>query len=171
MPLVDLLDEAYAWTGKRLAAVPPSALDAPTPCPDWNLRQLLNHLVGALAMQLDAVEGTPAAQGVTFEEVADRAARVWAEPGVLDRTCPMPFGPTPARVVLVLHVTEVVLHGWDVGVATGERATIPGWLAEPLLDAGKPLVTDAHRGPVFGPELPAGDTGESRLLAFYGRTP
>lgn len=185
MDLTHLIDDAYTWTAKRVAGVRAADLDGPTPCDDWTLRQLMNHLLGSLGLHLDAMSGKqvdlrqfdpdvdrigadPASE---FGLVADRAKRVWAEPGALDRTCQLPFGPAPSSVVIVLNLTETVLHGWDVTRATGENATIPDLLAEPLLQHGRPLVTAAHRARAFAAEVAPGDTPAGRLLAFYGRTP
>jgi uncharacterized protein (TIGR03086 family) len=183
--IADLIDESYAWTGKRIAAVRSSDLTAPTPCDAWNLQQLLNHMLGAFSLQLDAASGLPVDRSQfgpdidrvgadpvqAFGEVAARAARAWREPGVLDRTAALPIGPVPGSVLAMLHLTEVIVHGWDVGRATGEKSVIPAELAEPTLEFCRGFATDAHRGTAFAAELSAGDKPGERLVAFLGRRP
>jgi uncharacterized protein (TIGR03086 family) len=183
--IVDLIDEGYVWAGKRIAAVQPSELTAPTPCDAWNLRQLLNHMLGALSLHLDAANGLPVAPSQfgpdidrvgadpvqALGEVAARAARMWREPGVLDRTAVLPMGPVPGSVLALLHLTEVLVHGWDVGRAIGENVVIPAELAEPALEFSRGFATDAHRGTAFAAELPTGDKPGERLVAFLGRRP
>jgi uncharacterized protein (TIGR03086 family) len=181
----DLLDDGYSWTGKRLAAVRPSDLSAPTPCTEWNLRQVLNHVLGALVLHLDAAAGRPvdrswshpdtdrfgAEPAAAFAAVAARAALTWREPGVLDRTCILPMGPVPGTVLAMLHLTEVLVHGWDIGRATGENGVIPAELAAPALEFSRGFASEAHRGTAFAAEVSAGDTPGDRLVAFLGRRP
>jgi uncharacterized protein (TIGR03086 family) len=185
MMLSDLLDEGYVWTAKRIAAVRPTDLAAPTPCDEWTLRQLLNHMIGALTLHLDAAHGLTvdrsqadpdtdrigAEPGPALAALAARAAKVWREPGVLDRTYTLPMGPVPGSAVAMLHLTEVVVHGWDVGRATGENPTIPAGLAEPALEFSRQFATEAHRGTAFAAELALGDTPGEQLVAFLGRRP
>ena len=185
MDVLDLIDEGYVWTGKRIAAVQPSDLTTPTPCDAWNLRQLLNHMLGALSLHLDAANGLPVDRSQfgpdvdrvgadpvqAFGEVAARATRTWREPGVLDRTATLPMGPVPGSVLAMLHLTEILVHGWDAGRAIGENVVIPAELAEPALEFSRGFATDAHRGTAFADELERGDTPGERLVAFLGRRP
>jgi uncharacterized protein (TIGR03086 family) len=185
MSVSALLDEAYAWTGKRIAAVRPSNLSEPTPCAEWNLRQVLSHMLGALTLHLNAASGLPVDRSQTgpdvdrvgadpeqaFAGVASRAARTWRQPGVLDRICTLPMGPVPGSTLAMLHLTEVVVHGWDVGRGTGENPTIPAELAGPALEFSRAFATDAHRGTAFAAELTMGDAPGERLVAFLGRQP
>ena len=182
---MDLIDEGYAWAGKCVAAVRPEDLTASTPCAEWTLRQLLNHMIGALTLHLDAAHGLPvdrsqadpdtdrigADPASAFAALAARAARTWREPRVLDRTLTLPMGPVPGSAVAMLHLTEVVVHGWDVGRATGENPTIPAELAEPALEFSRQFATEAHRGTAFAAELALGDTPGEQLVAFLGRRP
>jgi uncharacterized protein (TIGR03086 family) len=183
--LADLLDDGYAWTGKRIAAVQPSDLSAPTPCTEWNLRQLLNHTLGALDLHLDAAAGLPVDRSrshpdtdrfgtepaAAFAAIVARGARAWREPGVVDGTWTLPMGSIPGSIVMMLHLTEVVVHGWDIGRATGENAVIPAELAEPALEFSRGFATEAHRGTAFAADLATGGPPGERLVAFLGRRP
>jgi uncharacterized protein (TIGR03086 family) len=185
MDVADLIDDGYVWTGKRIAAVRPSDLSAPTPCAEWNLQQVLDHMLGALGLHLDAAAGLPvdrsqihpdtdrfeAEPAAAFAAVAARAARTWREPGVLDGIWTLPMGPVPGSILAMLHLTEVVVHGWDIGRATGENVVIPAELAAPALEFSRGFATEAHRGTAFAAALPDGRTPGERLVAFLGRCP
>jgi uncharacterized protein (TIGR03086 family) len=85
--------------------------------------------------------------------------------------CVLPVGTVPGSVLAMLHLTEVVVHGWDIGQATGERTAVPTGLAAPILEFCRQFTTDAHRGTAFAGELPSSsDAPADQLLAFLGRT-
>jgi uncharacterized protein (TIGR03086 family) len=186
MDTIELLDQGYAWTAARIAAVPVDGLDAPTPCPEWNLRDLLDHTIGTLAMLVDAIASDPAADGPDAPEVralgstswdraiaelADRNRRAWRAPGVMDRTYELPVGTMPAPVVASASLLELVVHGWDISQATGEAAAIPDALAVPVLEFARQALGDANRGDKFAADLGRGETPSDRLVAYLGRTP
>lgn len=185
--VIDLLDKGYAWTAERVARVTPDDLDTPTPCEGWRLRDLLDHMLASLGRLADAADGQvpepgrsdPDASGdrlgddcgkATFAAVRQRAMTVWRQPGVMAGTVQLPLGSLPASMGAHINLVEVVVHGWDVSQATGEAATIPPELAEPMLDFSRQTVEPA-RGRAFGPDLALGDTVSERVVAFLGRKP
>lgn len=187
--IIELLEQGYAWTGARIARIEPEDLDTPTPCEGWQLRHLTNHMLASLGRLAAAAEGEVAdpsqfdaqTQALTdrlgddcgrsaFAAVEHRALRVWRQPDVMARTCALPLGDLPAPVAAQINLVEVVVHGWDVSQATGEAATVPLGLAEPVLAFCRQAV-DAARGHAFGPDLEVGDSVPDRLVAFLGRKP
>jgi uncharacterized protein (TIGR03086 family) len=182
MDTIQLLDQGYAWTAARIAAVPASGLDAPTPCTAWDLRELLDHTIGVLRMVTDAVStdgaGTapseplgPTAWDRAIAELATRSRQAWAAPGVMGRTFELPMGTMTAPVLAGSALLEAVAHGWDISQATGEAAAIPDALARPVLDFAREALADADRGGNFTGALGTGDTPSEQLVAFLGRTP
>ena len=180
--MIDLLTQGYGWTGERLARVRPDDLDAATPCEGWELRDLLDHMLGSLDRLAAAAEGEAAPSSVqvdrlgddcgrtAFAAARDRALAVWRTPGVMERTCVLPLGTVPGAVVAQVNLAEVVVHGWDVGRATGEDVDIPDELAGPILDFSR-KAAEPRRGIAFGPDLGIGDTLGERTVAFLGRKP
>jgi uncharacterized protein (TIGR03086 family) len=75
------------------------------------------------------------------------------------------------EAVLRVGALEVVVHGWDVSQATGERARLPDELAEALLPTAEELVDRDERGRRFAAQLmtPARAPAGTRLLAHLGR--
>jgi uncharacterized protein (TIGR03086 family) len=186
MDTIELLDRGYAWTAARIAAVPADGLGAPTPCGGWNLQELLEHTIGVLAMLTDAVAVSPAgdvsgepdapALGSTpwdraIAGLAARSRRAWDEPGVMDRTFELSMGTMPAPMVASSALLEAVVHGWDIGQASGEAAEIPDALALPVLEFARQAIPDAARGDMFADDLGIGGTPSDQLIAFLGRKP
>jgi uncharacterized protein (TIGR03086 family) len=190
MDPTELLDQGYAWTAARIAAVPAEGLDAPTPCSTWNLQELLDHTIGVLTMLTDAVASGPADAGPDVPEVralgstpwdraiaelAARSWRAWEAPGVMDRTFELPIGTLTAPMVMSSALLEAVVHGWDISQASGEAAEIPDALALPVLEFARRAVVDANRGDNFATDLGIGlgigDTPSDQLVAFLGRKP
>ena len=178
MDSIALIDQGYAWTAARIAAVPADSLDNPTPCSRWDLRELLDHTIGSLTMLADAVDpdGDPIevrALGSTswdraIAELAGRNRRGWQAAGVMDRTFDLPIGAQPAPVMASVTLLETVVHGWDISQAAGEGADIPDALAIPTLAFARQALPE-DRGDDFAADLGVGDTPSDELVAFLGR--
>ena len=186
MDTTELLDQGYAWTSARIVAISADSLHDPTPCSLWSVQDLLDHTFDTLAMFTDTVAPAGAdadapdvrALGSTpwdlaIAELAARSRRAWRDPGVMDRTfeLPAPLGTQPAAVVASANLLEVVVHGWDISQATGERAEIPEALALPVLEFARQALGDAPRGDHFAADLGIGDSPSDQLVAFLGRKP
>jgi uncharacterized protein (TIGR03086 family) len=171
----------------RVGQVSSAQWAAPTPCEDWDVRILVNHVVGEDRWTV------PMLAGATVDEVGDRlsgdllgadpagAARDAAaeadlavgERGALDRTAHLSMGDTPAREYVHQLLAEHLVHGWDLAVAIG---------AEPRLDAEAVRECArwfADRVPMYrenglissGVDLPADASDQDRLIAGFGRDP
>jgi len=175
---VDLLARAIDYALGSLDTVTPESLSRPTPCAEWDLRALLDHLNDSLLALHEA-----AALGRVFPDEGDYES---ADPVALlrDRATRL-LGAWPRTEVDVGHVElttaivtttgafEVAVHGWDVTRTCGVHRPIPTALAEEMLDLSPLLVTEADRPTRFAspttarPGSPAGD----HLVAFLGRKP
>lgn len=175
---------ALAQVSGLVDAVPDAAWDAPTPCAGWTVRDVVGHLVWGhrvLGAGLAGAAFTEPAGGRTVPlappvPAAHRAA-VDAALTAVRRAGPgaavaFPAGPVGLDDALLVRVQDVVVHGWDLAVATG--------LAFPHDDD---LVRSAERtarerrgagalaAPHFAPALvPEGDRPLDRLLAAVGRS-
>jgi uncharacterized protein (TIGR03086 family) len=107
----------------------------------------------------------------TQAAVADRAA--WRRPGALDTTVHLSLGALPGTMAAVVHLTEVLVHGVDLAVATGQPQRIDDRQCTDLLGTMQDMGgMDSYRVPgLFGAELPApaGASPHRRLLAYLGR--
>ncbi|MFF3326625.1 TIGR03086 family metal-binding protein [Streptomyces sp. NPDC002889] len=182
------LMKALELAGRTIAAVGPEQYDGATPCPDYTVRDLCNHLV-SVARRV-AVIG---AGGEFFsvphfaEDVADGAwpaaweagardiGAVWSDPAVLGRQVGLPWGAVPGAAAAVIYTNEFVLHTWDLAKATGQR---PQWdpavLAAPLANMRRAVPAEPRGGQVpFGPvvEVPEDAPDIDKLVGWYGRRP
>lgn len=171
----------------RVRTVADDAWDRPTPCTDWDVRGLVNHVVGEQRWAVPLLEGRTIEQvgdaldgdllgSVPQEEAATAAKGAVAavgEPGALERTVHLSFGDTPATEYAWQLIADHVVHAWDLAVATGGDTALDGelvtataqWYAErEELYRGAGAVADRV-------ELAAGASEQDRLLAGFGRDP
>lgn len=174
-PLADAVDA----TGGLIAAVPGEQWSAATPCAEWDVRAVVEHLIVGHDLFADALGAPPA--GLRGDDVvvryADSGARLVAAfraPGALTRTVTVPFGTVPATVALHLRVIEALVHGWDLALATGLPLHTDDAVAEAELAftvgalAGAP--PDRLRARFAPPQPVTDDTPAlERLAAALGR--
>jgi len=177
---------ALVRTGHIVAGVRPEHLSLPTPCRDWDVRLLLNHIIGGNEMFAEVARGgtadatgemedhTHPDPGTNYLASAESVFGAWAEPGAMERRCRMPFGEIPAPAAVSIHFLDIVVHGWDLARATGQDTAIDADLAAEALDISHGFLSPELRAVgAFGPEIPAStdDPLHDRLVAFMGRTP
>lgn len=179
---VGLLERSIGYTLGSLHLVRGGALDVPTPCREWSLRGLLEHLYDSLGSLTEAVEDGAVELAPSFDAGADpvagarsRAARLlgaWTAAGVPDRTS-VAGRPLATRIVAATGALEIAVHGWDVARACGRDHPIPDELAAELLRFAPLVVTDADRPSRFAPPAPVSPAAPPgcRLVAFLGRDP
>lgn len=182
--VIGQIDRALDATGAIVAAVDSAQLGAPTPCKEWDVHDVLNHLVGSLHVFAAALSGTdsgadhesdwlggdPQGAWAAAAEV-DRAA--WHRPDVLSGTVHSPIGTLPAPTAGRAHLIEVVVHGLDIAVAIGRTDLADEELCAELLGMLRSTGVDAFRKPgIFGPEVSVAEDAPAhrRLLAYLGRT-
>lgn len=180
MELVEALDATFDHTAGVIAGVRPEQYDDATPCAEWTVRELLEHMIGVVDGIGRTAAGTPSTPFVLgndpaaqFRTAASATAAAWHDPGVLDRIADGPGGPMPGRVLAGINLLDTATHTWDLAVATGQRAALPDDVAAAALDASGAIITDELRPGRFGPEIDgtAVATPTDRLVAFLGRRP
>jgi len=163
---VDLLPKAYEATAAVLAAVPDWS--APSPCSEWTVGQVRDHLIEAQHAFASAIDGGGVGGPADFAAAADRCLAALRVPGALTKEHPFPFGPTTGETIAMISLSETVIHGWDIAVGAGLPYDPPADAVEVLL-AG----ASAEPGPegLFAAPLPAPADASPfvRLLALLGR--
>ena len=167
--------------------VPDGAWTAPTPCTDWDVRTLVNHVVGEDRWVVPLLEGRTIAEvgdaldgdllGAAPPESAATAGKAasaaFAEPGATERTVHLSFGDFPGGGYAMQLGADHLVHSWDLARAVGVDATLDAesvaavctWFAD---------WEDAYRSSgAIGPRvsLPDGASAQDDLLARFGRTP
>jgi uncharacterized protein (TIGR03086 family) len=176
---------AMAEFDRRVRAVRPEQWHNPTPCPEWDVRALVNHLV---AEQLWA---PLLLDGATVEDVGDRfdgdqlgadpvaawasaaaaAREAFAAPGALRRFVELSYGRRPAEGYCQEMTLDLTVHAWDLarGIQADER--LDGELVSDVLAFIEPQVEQLAGTGMFAPPVAVGDDADSqtRLLALLGR--
>jgi uncharacterized protein (TIGR03086 family) len=187
MDLVEPFRRSLDEFTDRVRQVRPEQWSAPTPCVGWDVRTLVNHVVGEDRWMV------PLFAGATIAEVGDRfdgdllgddpvaaasdaaaqAAATVGEPDALDRTVHLSFGETPAEEYVRQLLADHLVHSWDLAAAIG---------ADRRLDPEALRVCAAwfvereelyRRGGAIGARVAvASDASEQdRLIAAFGRDP
>jgi uncharacterized protein (TIGR03086 family) len=184
MDILELIAGAYGYTGKTIDGIRDDQLHAPTPCAEWEVHDILAHVIGATAALAAAArrEPLPSLDGdlvgddpaATYEAVSSNSLKAWRTPGALDGTVTLPAGfEVPARVAAGITFFDSLVHGWDLARATGQDDTLDRELAEAALGIATGIVSEALRVSRFAPAIePASEASAAdRLLAFLGRQP
>jgi uncharacterized protein (TIGR03086 family) len=176
---------ALDQTGQIIHGVSTEQLSAPTPCDDWDLRELLNHTIGIVDMFNDAAQGKPfdptifARDNVGSDPAAKYDAALTtlrgtlANPGVLDSNWVMPFGELPGTMAASFSTLETFQHGWDVARASGQSFEFDPDVTEVAFATARMLPAEqVRRSGVYGDEssCPSGAPAADQLAAFLGRT-
>jgi len=182
---VETLRRVYDHTGNVMAQVRPEHLDRPTPCTDWNVRELVNHTIGVMHGIACGVSGQPgsgdditdftAGDGAeaAFEQAVATSLAAWAAEGVFEGPVNIGAGEMPAEVAIGINVLDTLTHAWDLDEALGLDRSMDPAVAEAALAASKMIVSDDLRPGRFAPEVAIADDAPAhdRLAAFLGRTP
>jgi uncharacterized protein (TIGR03086 family) len=177
---VDGLAEATTVVDGVIAGVHDDQWEQPTPCPDWNVRELVLHIVAgnylfARALHGELPEPVPTVNTdalLAFRSSASAVVAAFGEPGALERMVTVPFGTVPGIVALHLRVTELLVHGWDVAQATSQHPDFPEDLAEQELAFSRDKLGDIPPGRrPFAPPQPVDAKAPAidRLVACLGR--
>jgi len=187
-PPAEILTQACESTRSILGNVTRGQLSLPTPCDDWPVHDLIDHIVGATRFFADIAEAEPPAEGeewpsyadtdfaAAFSQQADRAIAAFSAQGAMERIMDLPTGPAPGSRCIQVATGEIFVHGWDLAKATGQPMPPGSAVADALLASDwMQLCAEVRNGDpsVFAAEInlrgeaPAID----RLAAFLGREP
>ena len=181
------MTEAAKSFGQHLAMVDAAQWGASTPCAEWDVRSLVNHVAGELLWMPPLLEGRTVAEVgdrfdgdilgedplATFVSAAAEAEAAVAEPGALERTVHLSFGDFPGSVYLGQITSDVVIHGWDLARALGADDRISPSLLAFVGEFLGPQVEAWRSAGAFGPAADgsAGTDVQDHLLAQTGRSP
>ncbi|QBI54268.1 TIGR03086 family metal-binding protein [Streptomonospora litoralis] len=181
--LLELHGQAMAEFDRRVRAIQVTQWADTTPCTDWDVHDLVNHLTGeqlwvpfllsggGIEEAGDRYEGDVLGEEpVATWEVASRESRsAWLQPGALERTVHLSFGEAAGETYLWQMTFDLGVHAWDLARAIGADEKLEPGLVEALLDwlgGEAPGV-----GALFDPPVAVaeGADAQTRLLGLTGR--
>lgn len=170
----------------RVRAVRPDQWANATPCTEWTVRQLVNHVA------VEDLWVPPLLAGKTIADVGDAydgdqlgddPAAAWSralagarqavqEPGAAERTVHLSYGDERAGEYLLQLFADHLIHGWDVARAIGGDTDLPADLVDECTTYfARMEVTYRNIGAIADRvDVPAGADPQTRLLAAFGRS-
>jgi uncharacterized protein (TIGR03086 family) len=186
------LEPAAQRLADLVRGVPESALDGPTPCPEYTLGDLVDH-VGGLALAF-AAAATKARSDASSQGPSGDAARLgsdwqtrvpadlarladaWSDASAWTGMTSAGGVDLPGEIAGLVALDELVIHGWDIARATGQVYECD----QPSLEAVLQFVTpfsqpgqEAQREGLFGPVVPVSENAPllDRVIGLTGRDP
>ncbi len=177
--------QALASTRRFVVGIETDQWANPTPCADWDVTALVNHVVAGnwWAAEL-AVGHTIADVGErldgdllganpvqAYDESAQAAALAFEAPGALEAPCAVSYGPVPGSVYAGHRFIDVFVHGYDIAAATGQHLELDPLLAEACWGVVEPQLALFRASGMFGSEPPGPlpTDPQRRLLVALGR--
>jgi uncharacterized protein (TIGR03086 family) len=184
-----LMAMAVAPTVAIVRNIRADQLDAPTPCNEYDVHKLINHLLSwgpsleGAARKKSVAPPAASDQDVDLtdgdwkgklEAQTNSLATAWSEPDAWEGTTrmgsPMQL---PAPMIGGMVLGELVVHGWDLARATGQE---PTWDDEVLTFVYQEVEKTAEQGRdmgVYGDRVQVPDTASvlDRILGLTGRDP
>lgn len=173
------LELAYA----HVAQITPEAWSLPTTCDAWNVRALVNHMVGSAHMVsyglTDRHIGPEFYRNhlgpdpiVSYRDAIDELVGLYrSDPMLLLRTLPLPWGPMTGAELATMFAADHLVHAWDTARSLGLPTDFDHGLVARIRAFGDDYA-DSHRGPdMFDTALdaPADANPMDHLAAFLGR--
>jgi uncharacterized protein (TIGR03086 family) len=171
--------------------VDPARYGDPSPCSEFTVGKVIDHIGFGLLLaeraglrqewdadwkadgQAPFLIGHPESEWAELiTEQAKRTAAAWSDPTAWDGETS--FGaPMPAAAVGSMMTAEMVLHGWDVAVATGQRVDVDAGLAQEVLSGAEALAPMGRDGGWYAPGVDVADDASTldKALATSGRDP
>ena len=168
------------------------AADA-TPCAEWSVLDLFNHLIGGLEFTAGCITGNvpdirpneaeSSYQGETdvavlvraYHTAVDRALELAGNPGALERTAMTPFGEMPVARIMMGTVMDQLVHCWDLAQATGQDTSLDSGMVEfaygMLVSGG--FADMGRQAGFIGPAVSVPDSAstQDKMIGYMGRQP
>jgi uncharacterized protein (TIGR03086 family) len=163
-------------------------LAGPTPCAEYDVGELLEHVVGvlhrvaALGRDGEVPPGPLGARGIAPDhwldawlDAADRCRDAWRDDATLTRTIRLPWAEMSGASTLLAYTMEITVHTWDLATATGQAVAWDDEVVDVAFEALVQHLPAAPRGG-FVPfhevcATPPDASPIDRLVAWSGRRP
>jgi uncharacterized protein (TIGR03086 family) len=159
---------------------------AGTPCAEWDVRTLVNHVVGEIKWAVPLFAGRTIAEvGDQFDGdlLGDDPVGAWdaaapgaidavRDPGAMDRIVHLSFGDFPGSEYAMQLIADLVVHGWDLARATGQDETIDAELVAVVAQWFGGVASAYREGGAVAPRPEVAPDADSQtlMLAEFGRS-
>lgn len=175
----------------RLGHIGEDQWNQPTPCAEWSVRDLVNHVMLGTRMSVQLLAGASREDVIAgfgddlvrggddtlsdFAALADQMHEAFAGPGGLDGTVSHPMGDIPRSQFVGFRIGDYTAHAWDLARAIGADEELDAELVSYAWDDMQPMVPMIEQSGMFG-DGPSGRVGadaplQIRFLDLIGRRP
>lgn len=185
--MIEYLTEAATEAARIAHGVRPDQLGGPTPCAQWDVAALVNHWVLYTSYGLECrAQRVPLPEELTTRDFAgepdwadgyaaqlDKAVAAWRDPEVWEGEIDLGGGSMPATEIAAMLIKEMIVHGRDVAVATGQQVRCSPGLAELVLATVDQHAELYREYDGFADPVPVSEDAPvlDRALAHSGREP
>ena len=161
-----------------LAGVKPDQFGASTPCTEWNVQTLVDHVIAGTGIVISTLMGADAPEPRSSDDPVEafnagcsRVIELASEPSAVDKVITTRFGEMPTGEFLSNFFMDILVHSWDLAKATGQEAELPEDLASACYALYTPREEMLRKSGAFGSDVPVADDASSwvKLLALMGR--
>lgn len=184
---IEVYESAVKALMPIMAGVTAAQFSSTTPCTEWTVQSLINH---ALAVQvfggsvlsksspdmasMGNVDHALPSEGAeaAFKSITDTTLAALKRVN-LEESVETPFGAMPGGNFIMIPITDMIIHKWDLAKATGQNTTLDSGLAEVGYNVLTMVAAGGRENGAFGPEVtvPATASFQDRMLGLSGRTP
>lgn len=161
-------------------------MQAPTPCSEFDVRGVANHLLGTLEAMRRVGAGEPLdvndPWGTNGDNLSEQwhddlshklmaYAEAWSQPAAWDGDAM--DGAVPKQRIGDMGFVEMMLHGWDLARATAQDLEYDEAAVERALEIMNEMGEQGRSQGAFGPEVQVADDAPAfaRVLGQSGRDP
>ncbi len=184
MDAQELFDEGLQEASTCVKRVDADQMQNETPCSEWDLKALLNHMVYELSWLPDLLAGKTVKEvgdkyegdlvgndpQAAWKSAADKASEAVknAKP---DDKVHLSYGDVTADHYIREVGGDILIHGWDVGQAINCSMTFSDKVVRAVQDFVKPREEEYRASGLFGDKVQTSDSDSPhvKLLAFFGR--
>ena len=173
----ELFRRAAAHTRSAVAGVDASQMGHETPCADWTVEELLNHIIGGASLGASAFGGSAveadSALGAYDGATEAAIAAMNIEGAMEGMVTGAGGGEMPGGYFATLLAMDNLVHGWDLAKATGQSTDLPEDLVDIIYADFEPQMDRFRQGDNFGPEVSQPDDAptQDKLIGMMGRAP
>jgi uncharacterized protein (TIGR03086 family) len=182
---MQLHQKAVEDFGHLVHQIEPDQWDSPTPCTDWNVRDLVNHVAVEMLWAPPLLHGgglADIAPGLEGDRLGNDPAGAWdmaaaddlaafGEHGAMQRQVELSRGPTPASTYLGELTDDLTVHAWDLARGLGVGDTLDAQLVQAAYEHLEPVADSLASTGLFAERIDVSDDADmqTKLLAAVGR--
>ena len=183
--LIDRFRRATAAFGAHVHAIAATQWRDPTPCTDWDVRMLVNHVTVEQLWVPPLVDGMPVSDVgsdldgdqlgqdpvTAWDAAVGASVAAFGAEGVLEGTVALSGGSTATAQYCWEMTVDALIHSWDLARGIGADETLDPELVGLVYERTLPMVDELQSTGLYAAPVPVPDDAplQTRLLALFGR--